>query len=239
MRHKTAIMKQPSEVIYDTSHWELLTQLRERAASVLSELEHAGFECFIHGSLARGDVSPGSDIDIIIPGVVQSFRVELAMDDMGITGRKLVQATPGSLVKAHIYLSRKTMVSFPLTQPTERELDFYAFGGMIGAEGLEDIINNRVPGVDKRLMLIEPIAEGHAETPLSDLSPGIAAKRIGVGQEIVEERIRVLQRRAKVGITGVYIDRPLAQDEGFEAVLEQIIASDSLVRRRVKNRRRR
>ncbi len=109
----------------------------------------------------------------------------------------------------------------------------------MGVEGLEDVINNRVPGVDKRLMLIEPTAEGHAETPLSDLSPGLAAKMIGVGQEIVDERIRVLQRRAKVGTTGVYLDRPLAQDEGFEAVLEQITASDSLVRRRVKNRRRR
>lgn len=232
-------MGQPCENIYDTSHWELLTKLRKRAASVLYELERSGFDCFIHGSLARGDVSPGSDIDIIIPGVVQSFRVELALDEIGIMDRKMVQATPGSLVKAHIYLSQKTMVSFPLTQPTERELDFYAFGGMIGSEGLEDIINNRVPGVDKRLMLIEPTAEGHTETPLSDISPGIAAKRIGVGQEIVDERIRVLKRRAKVGTTGVYIDRQLAQDEGFEAVLEQIIASDSLVRRLVKNRRRR
>ena len=164
---------------------------------------------------------------------------ELALDDVGITSRKLVQATPGALVKAHVHLPQKAMVTFPLIQPTERELDFYAFGGMIGFEGLEDVINNRVPGVDKRLMLIEPTAEGHAETPLSDLSPGLAAKKIGVGQEIVDERIRVLQRRAKVGTTGVYLDRPLAQDEGFEAVLEQITALDSLVRRRVKNRRRR
>ncbi|MCL7474691.1 MAG: nucleotidyltransferase domain-containing protein [ANME-2 cluster archaeon] len=239
MRHKTATMGQPCEIIYDTSHWELLKVLRGRAASILDALERAGLECFIYGSLARGDVSTGSDIDIIIPGVVQSFRVELALDDIGITGRKLVQATPGALVKAHVHLSQKEMVTFPLTQPTERELDFYAFGGMIGAEGLEDVNNNRVPGVDKRLMLIEPIAEGHAETPLSDITSGMVAKRLGIGQQIVDERIRVLKRRAKVGTTGVYLDRPLAQDEGFEAVLEQIIASDSLVRRRVKNRRRR
>ena len=239
MRQKTATMGQPGEILYDKAHWELLKILRERAASVLYALEGAGFECFVYGSLARGDVSPGSDIDVIIPGVVQSFRVELALDVVGITGRKLVQATPGAMVKAHIYLPNKAMVTFPLIQPTVRELDFYAFGGMIGAAGLEDVITNRVPGVDKRLMLIEPTAEGHAETPLSDLSPGIAAKKIGVGQGIVEERIRVLQRRAKVGTTGVYLDRSLAQDEGFEAVLEEITASDSLVRRRVKNKRRR
>ena len=47
-------------------------------------------------------------------------------------------------------------------------------------------------------------------------------RKIGVGQDIIEERIRVLKRRAKVGITGVYIDRLLFFDEGFEVVLEEI-----------------
>ncbi|MCD4727389.1 MAG: nucleotidyltransferase domain-containing protein, partial [Pirellulales bacterium] len=55
------------------------------------------FESLVYGSLARGDVSQGSDIDIIIPGVARSFMVELALDEHGITGRKLVQATPGGL----------------------------------------------------------------------------------------------------------------------------------------------
>ncbi|MCL7415235.1 MAG: nucleotidyltransferase domain-containing protein [ANME-2 cluster archaeon] len=238
MRRKTATMGQYCEVQYNKAHWELLRTLREKAASVLYTLEGAGFECFVHGSLARGDVSPGSDIDIIIPGVVQSFRVELALDDIGITARKLVQATPGAMVKAHIYIPDNTTVTFPLVQPNDRELDFYAFGGMIGIKGLEDIITNRVPGVDKRLMLIEPTAEGHAETPLSDLSSGVVAKKIGVGQGIVDERIRVLQRRARVGTTGVYLDRLLSPTEGFEAVLEEIVASDSLVRRRVKSKKR-
>jgi hypothetical protein len=34
----------------------------------------------------------------------------------------------------------------------------------------------------------------------------------------------------------VYLDRLLAPDEGFEAVLEEIAARDSLVRRRVRGR---
>jgi predicted nucleotidyltransferase len=221
-------------VLYEKKQWELLGNLRKKAACVMMLLQGAGFESFIHGSLARGDISPTSDIDIVIPRVVQSFRVELSLDDARITGRKLVQATPGGLIKAHIYLPDNAMVTFPLIRPTDRELDFYGFGGMMGLDKLDDVINNRVSGVDKRLMLIEPVLEGHVETPLSELSSGLVARKVGVGQDIVEERIRVLNRRARVGITGVYLDRLLAPDEGFEAVLEEIIVSDSLVRRRAR-----
>ena len=236
MRRKTATMGHQRIVTYEEGQWELLEDLRQMAAAVMYSLGNAGFESYVYGSLARGDVSQSSDIDIIIPGVVRSFMVELALDEHGITGRKLVQATPGGLAKAHIYLPGNTMVTFPLVEPTARELDFYAFGGQLGPDGLEDVVHNRVPGVDKRLMLIEPVPEGHVETPLSDLPPGSVARKVGVGQDIVEERIRVLNRRARVGVTGVYLDRLLAPDEGFEAVLEEIAARDSLVRRRVRGR---
>lgn len=235
MRRKTATMEHHKSIFYDNDRWELLKNIRKKAVCVMYALRDAGLGSFIHGSAARGDVSSNSDIDIVIPDTVQSYRVELALDTLGITGRKLIQATPNSLIKAHIHLPFNTMVTFPLTQPTNRELDFYAFGGLLGLNDLEDI-KNRVPGVDKRLMLIEPTEEGHEETPLSDLSSGVVAKKVGVGQDIVEERIRVLSRRAKVGITGIYIDRTLAPDEGFEAVLEDIASTDSLVRRRVKTR---
>lgn len=223
-------------IVYESGRWKLLSDLRDKAGRIMYILAGAGFESLVHGSLARGDVSHTSDIDIFIPRVVQSFRVELALDDMGIVGRKIVQATPGSLIKAHIHLPDNTMVTFPLVPPTQREMDFYAFGGQLGYVDMDDVMNNRVPGVDKRLMLIEPVPEGHIETPLSDLSSGLAAKRVGVGQDIVDERIRVLSRRARVGTTGVYLDRTLAPDEGFEAVLEEIAMGDSLVRRRVRKK---
>jgi predicted nucleotidyltransferase len=236
MRRKTAIMGDHKNVIYEKEQWEILESLRKKATFVMSVLKDAGFHSLVHGSVARGDVYKTSDIDIFIPMVVQSFKLELSLDDLNIVGRKLVQATPGSLIKGHIYLPNNTMVTFPLVQPTNRELDFYAFGGQLGLDNLEDILNNRVPGVDKRLMLIEPIPKGHSELPLSELSPGTVARKIGVGQEIIEERIRVLKRRAQVGITGVYIDRPLFSDEGFEEVLKEIIATDSLVRKRARKR---
>jgi predicted nucleotidyltransferase len=236
MRHKTATMGQAKTVIYNDKQWEMLSNIRKKASGVMSALQNARLDSLLYGSAARGDVNPASDIDIMIPQVVRSFKVELALDSFYISGRKLVQATPGSLIKAHIYLSDNIMVTFPMIQPFIRELDFYAFGGQLGTDRLGDIINNRVPGVDKRLILIEPIPEGHIEIPMSDIPPGTVARKLGVGQNIVNERIRVLNRRSKVGITGVYLNHPLAPDEAFEVVLEKIATSDSLVRRQVKKR---
>jgi hypothetical protein len=224
-------------IIYNKEQWDLLINFRKKASRVMYALKDAGLDCFIYGSVARGDVTATSDMDIVIPQVVQSFIVELALDNIGITGRKLVQATPGSLIKAHIYLPDNTMVTFPLVQPVMRDVDFYAFGGKLGPDKLEDIDHNRVPGVNKQLMVIEPNLRGHIETPVSDISHGALAKKLGTGQEIINERIRVLSRRARVGITGVYLERMLAPDEGFEVVLEGIAAEDSLVRRIVKRNR--
>ncbi|MCD4842878.1 MAG: hypothetical protein K8R25_00120 [Methanosarcinales archaeon] len=237
MRQKTATMGHNKTIIYNKEQWEMLINFRKKASRVMYALKDAGLDCFIYGSVARGDVSATSDMDIVIPHVMQSFIVELALDNIGITGRKLVQATPGSLIKAHIYLPDNTMVTFPLVQPVMRDVDFYAFGGKLGPDKLEDIEHNRVPGVNKQLMVIEPNPGGHIETPVSDISPGALAKKLGTGQDIINERIRVLSRRARVGITGVYLDRMLAPDEGFEVVLDGIAAEDSLVRRIVRKNR--
>lgn len=237
MRQKTATMGNNKTIIYNKEQWELLINFRKKASRVMYALKDAGLDCFIYGSVARGDVTATSDMDIVIPQVVQSFIVELALDNIGITGRKLVQATPGSLIKAHIYLPDNTMVTFPLVQPVMRDVDFYAFGGKLGPDKLEDIDHNRVPGVNKQLMVIEPNPKGHIETPVSDISHGALAKKLGTGQDIINERIRVLSRRARVGITGVYLERMLAPDEGFEVVLDSIAAEDSLVRRIVRKNR--
>lgn len=237
MRQKTATMGNNKTVIYNKEQWEMLINFRKKASRVMYALKDAGLDYFIYGSVARGDVTATSDMDIVIPQVVQSFIVELALDNIGITGRKLVQATPGSLIKAHIYLPDNTMVTFPLVQPVMRDVDFYAFGGKLGPDKLEDIDHNRVPGVNKQLMVIEPNTSGHIESPISDISYGALAKKLGTGQDIINERIRVLSRRARVGITGVYLERMLAPDEGFEVVLDSIAAEDSLVRRIVRKNR--
>ena len=224
-------MGERKEVVYDDARWETLRRLRARAQEVLEALDAAGLDATVFGSVARGDVKPTSDVDIFIPRVASSMQVLLALDRFTVLGTTIAQATPRSLVKANVELEDNTTVTFPLIPPREVELEFYRFGGAVGLDRIKEGL--RVPGVDKRLMLIEPTPEGHTETPLSDLAPGQVARRAGVSQQIVEERMRVLERRADVGRTGVYLIRPLAPDENVEQVLADLIAEDPALRRRI------
>jgi predicted nucleotidyltransferase len=227
-------MGERREVVYDDARRETFRRLRARAQEVLEALEAAGLDATVFGSVARGDVKPTSDVDIFIPRVASSMQVLLALDSFAVLGTTIAQATPRSLVKANGELEGNTTVTFPLIPPREVELEFYRFGGAVGLNGIRE--GRRVPGVDKRLMLIEPTPEGHIETPLSDLSPGVVAKKVNVSQQIVEERLRVLERRADVGRTGVYLIRPLAPDENVEQVLADLIAEDPALRRRIDSR---
>lgn len=230
MRKKTAEMGPRREVVYGEDTWSCLERLRERASEILTALKRLDIDGFVYGSVARGDVKPSSDVDIFIPDIIGSTRIEIALEGFSVLGRSIVQATPRSLVKAHIELDGDTMVTYPLIHPRETELEFYRFGGAVDLHDIEG--KRRSCGVDKRLMLIEPTEDGHIETPLSDMSPGLVAKKVGVSQSIVEERMRVLERRADVGRTGIYLDRHLAPEENVEHVFEELMKDDPAIRRR-------
>ena len=220
------------EVIYSADRWTQLTELRHRANELMEVLNQVGVEALIHGSICRGDVSEQSDVDIYLPRVLASFSVEFALTEAGyqIIHRELVHATPFHAIKAHIYLPKNSIVTLPLTNPAPIELEFYQFGGSLNQIGLQK--DRRVPGVDKRLFLIEPIQEGHVETPVIG-NEVIVAKKVGVSLKIVKERVKILMRRDEVGRTGVYLKRQLAPEETFESVLKHICDRDPVVRRRV------
>jgi predicted nucleotidyltransferase len=198
----------------------------------MATLEQTGITPLIHGSLCRGDVSESSDVDVYLPTVLPSFTVELALTQTNyqIIHRELVHATPFHAIKAHIYLPNNSVVTFPLTNPSPIELDFYRFGGSLGRNDLEKDL--RVPGVDKRLMLIEPTQLGHTSTPVVG-NEELVAKKVNVGLKIVEERVKILMRRDTVGRTGVYLKRQLAPDDTFESLLKHVADRDPVVRRRV------
>jgi predicted nucleotidyltransferase len=90
--------------------------------------------------------------------------------------------------------------------------------------------------VDKRLMLIEPTETGHKESTVQGRE-GLVAGLLGVDIRIVQERVRTLERRGKVGRTGVYIKRVLADDEDFGAVFEDLAKSKPALRRRIREKR--
>ncbi|RLI41839.1 DNA polymerase subunit beta, partial [Candidatus Bathyarchaeota archaeon] len=102
------------DVFYDAKHWNLLNNLRAKAIRVMEALEKFRLEAIVHGSIARGDVTEKSDIDIFIPHQPSSFIVETALEQAGIPikSRLVVQATPSYAMKAYIELGENTSVSF-------------------------------------------------------------------------------------------------------------------------------
>ncbi len=220
------------EAIYDGDHWRLLKDLRRQALTIMNCLKSQGIESIIYGSIARGDITLKSDIDVFIPNAVPSFIVEVALERGGfqILHRILLQATPSYAIKAYIELDEGRSVSFPLVRLRRVEREFYKFGGELSLEKLNS--DQRVGGVDKRLMLIEPTPRGHIESSILGRE-GHVAKLLGVDVSIVLERVRTLLRRDEVGRTGVYLKRELSPDEGFEPVLKELMDKSPEIRRRI------
>jgi len=221
------------EVIYSPARWALLKEYREKAAKLMATLESSHIQAIIHGSIARGDVTAKSDIDIFISEPPSSFLVETALEKAGLTlnSRYVVQATPNYAMKAHIEIDEKTTVTFPLMGMRRVEREFYRFGGEMNLSSLQQ--NLRVAGVDKRLMLIEPTANGHLESSVVGREEQ-AAKVLSVSVETVLDRVHALIKRDEVGRTGVFIKKELTVDETFELALKKLADVNPAVRRRIR-----
>lgn len=233
MAEKVARHRDKMEVIYDPPHWEWLRHLRKQALSIMGALDAQGIRSMVHGSVARGDVDQRSDVDIFVPYVLPSYKVELALTMHGfeIYSRKIAQATPGHAPKGHIYLNvnESMSVTFPLVPFRTLEFEFYKFGGMLDFKGLK--ADKRVPGCTKTLMLMEPTPRGHFGSSIQGREAEVA-KIVGINVDIVVERVRVLTRRDRIGRTGIFLLVALQKDESFEEVLKRLIDTNPIVRRR-------
>ncbi len=228
------VLPDVKEVFYDSAHWMLLQGLRGKAVKIMDALAARSLSSAVYGSVARGDVNKKSDVDVIIPYATSSHTVELALrlGGLQIFSRRIAQATPSHTPKAHIYLDAvdETCLTFPLTAFRSLELEFYRFGGFQRVEEIKT--EKRVPGCDKRLRLIQPTQTGHVESLIRGREREVA-RIVGVGVRIVEERIRVLTRRERVGRTGIVFSRDLEEDEVFEEALKQVSDTNPIVRRRL------
>jgi predicted nucleotidyltransferase len=221
------------EVVYGEKRWKLLLKLRQEAIEIMEALEKGSIGCITHGSLARGDVSENSDIDVFIPNPSGSFLIESAIERAGlaVNQRILVQATPTYAAKGYIELAPERVISFPLMKMRSLERDFYRFGGEATLQTLKN--NERMAGVDKRLMLIEPTEHGHVESSIVGRENAVA-KLLGVSVETVLDRVHALLRRDEVGRTGVFVKRELGSDETFELALQRLVDENPAVRRRLR-----
>ncbi len=218
-------------VLYQQDRWELLEGLRARAARVQRAL---GVPSLVYGSVARGDVTATSDVDVVILEPAPSFAVELALSRaFHVVERRLTIASPNSVPKANLTLDDGSHVGWPLLPPKPRESGFYSFGGAIDATSSGP--RERVPGVSKRLLLVEPVDEGHVETSVLGAEVEVA-RALGLPMDVVEERVRVLSRRDRVGRTGVFRTQVVEEGTTFEQLLESMADSTPAVRRQVRYR---
>ena len=221
------------EVRYDAERWRLFRRLRSEAARLMRPLAARRIAAVAYGSVARGDVSPGSDIDIFIPRPPSLPLIEAALERSGIpvAAREIVQATPSYAAKGYIYVGERRGYSFPLVELRTVESEFYGFAGSVDSSQIEGGV--RVPGVDKRLTLIQPTPNGHVESPVHGRE-GIVAKVLGIGVPAVLDRVRTLRRRERVGRTGVFLKWTLAPEEGFGEALRDLSRRRPAVRRRLR-----
>ncbi len=221
------------EVAYNEKRWNLLETLRAEAKTIMKALEERHIYSVVHGSIARGDVTQKSDIDVFVPQVLSSFIIETALEKAGfhIASRILVQATPTYSVKGYVEIGEKRTVSFPLSNMKKTEREFYTFSGEADLEMLRN--NLRVLGVDKRLMLIEPTSYGHVESHVVGREEQVASL-LKVSVDTVLDRSRALIRRDKVGRTGRFIEKELLPNETFESALKKLTDEKPEVRRRLR-----
>lgn len=213
---------------YSSDELFKLFKIREKTQIILDLLYKNQIYAFVHGSVARGDISETSDIDIHIPSLIPSFRLEI-LEELLIKDRRIIMGTPNSIIKGLLILKENISISFPLINPDERDVEFYKFSGLLTNEELKN--NQRVIGVSKKLLLIEPDANGYWQSSILGNIAEVVNK-LSISQRIVEERIRVLSRRDQIGRTGMLINYSLTSDENFEQACKALIDKNPIVRRR-------
>ena len=204
-------------VIYEHSRWLLLNKLREKAIIILKELEKNRIKGYVIGSVARGDVTTDSDIDIFLLDYVPTDLIKYIMEKSGleIIYSEIVQSTPTSAVRANLYVDEKTSICVPLSRLSKLEEEFTKFAGRINLEKIS--LNKRVPGVNKNLLLVIPIEKGHIEYSIIGREPEVA-RVLNVSIDIVYEREKMLLRRNEEGRHGIFIRKEIPPNETPESV---------------------
>lgn len=221
-KHKVVRVPEYRDVVYEDSRWMLLRELRETTARVIKVLVQCGYSPIVHGSVARGDVDRGSDVDIVIPYIIAPSVFEVCLDRGGLKvyRKTIVRATPKSALRVLYELAPdgNIVVSFPLERLSSRELEFYRFSGSISYEELTRGL--RVPGATKSLVLIVPTESGHREAPVVGYESYVA-KLLGISVATVKERVEVLHRRDEIGRTGLFFKMTLDPSSSIEEAIRK------------------
>ncbi len=221
-----------TSIIYSDKQWKLLESKRLRALQILEMFSNEPFLPFIYGSVARGNVHQDSDIDIIFLQNIPSYKIEFILHKNGYEQlfREIIMATPKDSIKLYIYLNELETITIPITKLDKSNIEFYDFGGKIKYEQLKNGI--RVPGIDKRLVLIKPNAIGHTEYSIIGREH-LAANDVNVSLKTINERKKVLLKREKMGKTGVFLKKEIGLNQTTEEVLKSLSNSNAIIRKKL------
>ncbi|MHA1751732.1 MAG: nucleotidyltransferase domain-containing protein [Candidatus Helarchaeota archaeon] len=232
MREKVKNKYHVDVKIYSKEHWSLFRKLREKSFNYMQLLSR--FDPIIYGSIARGDVHPKSDIDIMFLKPINEFHITNILGDP--FQKWIVQATPLSAIKG-VLVYYDINISFPLIPLYPREEEFYYFGGSLSFDKINSDKFIRTPGINKQLLYIYPTENGHKELRITTDNASIIAKNLKIKIDTILERIRVLERRDKIGRTGIFLKRLLRPDDSFGTILNQIKSTNPATRRRIKRQK--
>ena len=222
-------------ILYTENRLKLFNEKRERSKTLLDIFVKEGLNPFIYGSTARGDVHNDSDIDIVFIQTITSYQIEIILEKNGFKNyfREIIMATPADTLKLYIYLNELESITIPLSKFSKKSIEFYDFGGKINLNQTKNAI--RVPGIDKRLVLIQPLSDGYEEYSIIG-NEYLAAKQLNISIDIINERKKVLLKREKFGRTGVFLKRPIEMHETTEEVLKKLANKKSIVKKKLLKR---
>ncbi|MEM1508564.1 MAG: nucleotidyltransferase domain-containing protein [Thermofilaceae archaeon] len=218
------------EVLYSTGHWALLNSFRFHARSLMALLPYS----LLVGSVARGDVHSGSDIDIALVEPIAPSLVEEKLLGAGlmIESREIVQATPRSTPKLYIHLKGNVKVSLPLAPLSPLEEEFFGFAGSVNYSELERRV--RKPGVNKKLLIVLPTEHGHVEYSIVGRE-GEVAKLLDVSPTLVKERVATLLHRDERGRSGLFLRVQIPQWESTEEMIVCLAQRVPALKKRLKS----
>lgn len=223
------------EVIYTQEHWNVLEEKRAKGLNIINTLNKCGFIVTImHGSVARGDVTRNSDVDVALTHPYSISLVRLCLEENGYTiyDVRIVQPTPKHTPKVYIYLDpfEEQCVSLPLTELDPIEIEYYKFSGFITKEDI--LAKKRVRGVNKKLKLVIPTDKGHIEVPAVG-NEGYVSKLLGVSIDVVKDRVEALTKRMEEGHSGLFIEVSVPMFEEIENLVEKLCRENTAFRRAV------
>lgn len=221
------------EVIYHHEHWMLLEEKRVKGLKIINALDNCGYiSSILHGSVARGDISRDSDIDIALLHPASIGMIKFCLENIGykVYDIKLVQPTPRHTPKVYIYVDpyEEQSISIPLSEPESIEIDYYRFSGFVTKNDI--IIRRRVKGVNKKLMLVLPTEKGHIEIPVIG-NEGYVSRMLGISIDTVKDRVEALRKRVEEGHTGLFIDISIPIFEEVEHYIKKLCRENISFRR--------